>query len=52
MAVNETPIMASAGAIFWPTAHVDVSLSSFDDHARPDEAVHGRQLDVVLVTGD
>lgn len=51
MSPNETPIMALARAIFWPGAHVHVTFPSFDDHPRPDELVHGGQLDVVLVTG-
>lgn len=51
MSPNETPIMALARAIFWPGAHVHVSLPPFDDETRPDELFHGGQLDVVLVTG-
>lgn len=51
MPLNETTIMALARAIFWPAAHVYVPFPSFDDHPWPDEVVHGRQLDMVLVTG-
>lgn len=44
--------MAFARAIFWSAAHMYISSASFDDHPRPDEVVHRRQLDVVLVTRD
>lgn len=43
--------MALARAIFWPAAHMYVSFPSFNDHPWSDEVVHGRQFDVVLVTG-